>query len=165
MKKMKGVVAANSHLAEASARSKKQRLLEDYLELQKDFVSKKKKLQIANQKKEILLAEVRFLRRKHTSFRIQSEAHEHEQDVVGPQKSYARSKLLPKNRSDSVLKRPSPPLDFNPVLGNEEQDIRKKEEANLNPPTVEEKPKNCMFNKKRVGKKKTSWQDPVALQV
>ncbi|TXG62271.1 hypothetical protein EZV62_013634 [Acer yangbiense] len=159
-------VAANSHQAETSARSKKQRLLEDYLELQKDFVSKKKKLQIAKQKKEILLAEVRFLRRKHKSFRIQSEDHEHEQqDLVGTQKSYARSKLLPKNRSDSVLKSPSPAPDFNPVMGNEEQDIRKKEEANLNPPRVEKKLKNCLFNKKRVGKKKTSWQDPVGLQV
>ncbi|KAK1551139.1 hypothetical protein Q3G72_030914 [Acer saccharum] len=157
-------VAANSHHAEASARSKKQRLLEDYLELQKDFVSKKKKLQIAKQKKEILLAEVRFLRRKHKSFRIQSEDHENEQDLVGTQKSYARSKLLPKNRSDSVLKSPSPAPDFNPVMGNDEQDITK-EEANLNPTRVEKKPKNCLFNKKRVGKKKTSWQDPVGLQV
>ncbi|KAK3211085.1 hypothetical protein Dsin_015791 [Dipteronia sinensis] len=164
MKKMKRV-AANSHHAEASARSKKQRLLEDYLELQKDFVSKKKKLQITKQKKEILLAEVRFLRRKHKSFRMQSEVHEHEQDLVGPQKSYARSKLLPKNRSDSVLKSPSPAPDFKPVMGNEEQDVRKKEEANLNPPRVEKNPKNCLFNKKRVGKKKTPWQDPVALQV
>ncbi|KAK0571347.1 hypothetical protein LWI29_014557 [Acer saccharum] len=163
MKKMKRV-AANSHHAEASARSKKQRLLEDYLELQKDFVSKKKKLQIAKQKKEILLAEVRFLRRKHKSFRIQSEDHENEQDLVGTQKSYVRSKLLPKNRSDSVLKSPSPAPDFNPVMGNEEQDITK-EEANLNPTRVEKKPKNCLFNKKRVGKKKTSWQDPVGLQV
>ncbi|KAI9192268.1 hypothetical protein LWI28_020267 [Acer negundo] len=164
MKKMKRV-AANSHHAEASARSKKQRLLEDYLELQKDFVSKKKKLQIAKQKKEILLAEVWFLRRKHKSFRIQSEDHEHEQDLVGTKKTYARSKLLPKNRSDSVLKSPSPAPDFNPVLGSEEQDIRKQEEDNMNPTRVEKKPKNCLFNKKRVGKKKTSWQDPEGLQV
>ncbi|KAL5850169.1 hypothetical protein ACOSQ3_008221 [Xanthoceras sorbifolium] len=170
MKKMKRA-AANSHQskfadAKAGARSKQQKLLDDFLELQKEYVSKKKKLQIAKKKREILLAEVRFLRRKHKSFRIGSEALEREQDLIGPPNSYTRRKLLPESRkkysvSESVLKSPSPGSDFSPVMHNEEH-IRRKEEAVLNPLRVEKKPKNRLINKKRVGEKKTSWQDQVA---
>ncbi|XP_019447589.1 PREDICTED: uncharacterized protein LOC109350750 isoform X2 [Lupinus angustifolius] len=40
-------------------------LLEDYLDLQKEYVSKKKKIEAEKQKREVLLDEVRFLRQRH----------------------------------------------------------------------------------------------------
>lgn len=49
---------------EAKMQSKYQNLLQDYLELQKEFVSKKKKFKSAIEKRDTLLAEVRFLRRR-----------------------------------------------------------------------------------------------------
>ncbi|PIN11911.1 hypothetical protein CDL12_15495 [Handroanthus impetiginosus] len=51
-----------SHVAddEANAKVKYQSLLKEYLELQKVFVSKKRKLQAAKQKRETILAEVRY---------------------------------------------------------------------------------------------------------
>ncbi|KAL1552532.1 hypothetical protein AAHA92_13316 [Salvia divinorum] len=56
-----------SHSADGEAKEKLkyQTLLREYLELQKVFVSRKRKLQAAKQKRELVLAEVRFLRRKH----------------------------------------------------------------------------------------------------
>ncbi|KAG6387905.1 hypothetical protein SASPL_153100 [Salvia splendens] len=56
-----------SHSAsdEAKDKLKYQTLLREYLDLQKVFVSKKRKLQAAKQKREVVFAEVRFLRRKH----------------------------------------------------------------------------------------------------
>ncbi|GAB4854644.1 hypothetical protein Ancab_023226 [Ancistrocladus abbreviatus] len=45
---------------EARIRHKHQALLQEYLALQKEFVSKKRKLQEAKQRKEILLEEVRY---------------------------------------------------------------------------------------------------------
>lgn len=47
-----------------------------------------------------------------------------------------------------------------PLQGGE----RMGEEAVLEPPRVRGKPKNCLINDKK-GKKKISWQDPVALKV
>ncbi|XP_022132126.1 uncharacterized protein LOC111005070 [Momordica charantia] len=49
---------------ESEARRKYQILLQDFLEVQKDFVSKKRKLQVLRQRKETLGAEVRFLRQR-----------------------------------------------------------------------------------------------------
>ncbi|KAE9586432.1 hypothetical protein Lal_00044696 [Lupinus albus] len=40
-------------------------LLEDYLDLQREYVSKKKKIEEEKQKREVLLDEVRFLRQRH----------------------------------------------------------------------------------------------------
>ncbi|KAK7377115.1 hypothetical protein VNO80_02535 [Phaseolus coccineus] len=43
-------------------------LLEDYLKIQKECVSKRRKVQVEKHKREILLHEVRFLRQKHNYF-------------------------------------------------------------------------------------------------
>ncbi|KAJ0090775.1 hypothetical protein Patl1_12594 [Pistacia atlantica] len=168
-------VAGNSHHQpylvdeEAGARFKQQRLLQEYLEVQKEFVSKKKKLKIAKQKREILLAEVRFLRQRHNHLKKQSPELETEENPVGPLNSHSQSKLLAENRSfgvsENVVKNSPPILNLNQNLGDEDCYRGRKEEVVLDPLRVEEKRKNWMINEKRIGKKKISWQDQVALRV
>ncbi|WCJ30404.1 hypothetical protein M5689_011966 [Euphorbia peplus] len=69
-------------------RLKHQRLIQEFLDLQKDFVSKKKKIQITAKKRDVLLAEVRFLRQKHSYLMdLHSENLESEQEFVSPEKS------------------------------------------------------------------------------
>ncbi|XP_048445666.1 uncharacterized protein LOC103949057 [Pyrus x bretschneideri] len=63
MKKMKGVVS--DAMEDQRNRFKHQSLMQDYEELQKDADATKKKLQIMKQKKSMLVAEVRFLRRRY----------------------------------------------------------------------------------------------------
>ncbi|KAK1385666.1 hypothetical protein POM88_023401 [Heracleum sosnowskyi] len=55
----------NNNVEDARMQSKYQNLLQDYLELQKEFVGKKKKLKSAIHKRNTLLAQVSFLRRRH----------------------------------------------------------------------------------------------------
>ncbi|KAL2472399.1 Uncharacterized protein Adt_40535 [Abeliophyllum distichum] len=50
---------------ESKAKLKYQTLANEYLELQKEFVSKKRKLKGAKQRRDKFFAEVRFLRRRH----------------------------------------------------------------------------------------------------
>ncbi|KAG4144815.1 hypothetical protein ERO13_D05G062401v2 [Gossypium hirsutum] len=56
----------NSVDEEARARLKHQSLLQEFLELQKEFVSKKNKLETVNQMRGSLLNEVRFLRQRYS---------------------------------------------------------------------------------------------------
>ncbi|KAJ9167647.1 hypothetical protein P3X46_019262 [Hevea brasiliensis] len=73
---------------EASFKLKHQSLLQDFLELQKEFVSKKKKLQMTKLKRDVLSAEVRFLRQRHRHLMaIKSLNLQPEQDPIPPQKS------------------------------------------------------------------------------
>ncbi|KAJ4707767.1 Ribosomal RNA small subunit methyltransferase G [Melia azedarach] len=166
------VNSKQSHLVEeeASARFKQQRLLEDYLEVQKEFVSRKKKLQTAKQKRDILLAEVSFLRRRHKYLKMQSQELEAKQGLVGPLNSSAERKLLVKNGDSSAstasLKKPSPALVSNPILADEDWSRERKEPVVSDPSRLEKKCKNGVINEKRVAKKKKiSWQDQVALKV
>lgn len=154
---------------EARARQKHQSLLQDFLELQKDFVAKKKKFQTAKQKRATLLAEVRFLRRRHKHLlKIKSAELEREQDCIQPQKSVIESKMHTKGRHYSItaasLEDRPPVFDPKLILGAEEEG-GSKEQVIREPLRVDKKPKNCLINDKRVGKKKISWQDQVALKV
>ncbi|KAK9280177.1 hypothetical protein L1049_013864 [Liquidambar formosana] len=169
-------VSVDSHQScrvdeEARVRMKHQSLLQDYLELQKDFVSKKRKLQIAKQKRETILAEVRFLRRRQTYLlKIKSAKLEPEQDILQQKKSDIQRKMHIKERKysarEAALKNLPPVLDSEVILdGGEEEEGGRKEQEVWEPQRVEKKPKNCLINDKRVGKKKISWQDQVALKV
>jgi hypothetical protein len=51
------------------------------------------------------------------------------------------------------------------VLQNDKQELKRKENNVGEPLRVGKKPKNCLINDKRVGKKKISLQDQVALKV
>ncbi|KAL9442869.1 hypothetical protein AB3S75_016266 [Citrus x aurantiifolia] len=164
-------VAANSKKShfvweEASAKFKQQRLLEDYLEVQKEFVCKKKKLQIAKQKREILLAEVRFLRRRHKHLKMQSEELEVKQGLVA--NSSTQSRMLANNENHGVnevsVNNLPPVLVAHPILGGEGWNRERKEEVVLESTRVKKKRKTHTITEKRVGKKKISWQDQVALK-
>ncbi|XP_011031441.1 PREDICTED: uncharacterized protein LOC105130573 [Populus euphratica] len=92
-------VAVKSHQSQfvdegAINRVKYQNLLEDFLELQKDFVSKKRKLRTVEQKREILSAEVRFLRQRHKFF-MKMQSGNLVQSLV-PEKDPCMEDLVPK---------------------------------------------------------------------
>ncbi|XP_071716463.1 uncharacterized protein [Rutidosis leptorrhynchoides] len=64
-KKMKGVAFDSSSYEDVRARFKHQTLVQDYLELQQETEAARNKLEAMKQKKQLLEAEVRFLRRRH----------------------------------------------------------------------------------------------------
>ncbi|KAH9760308.1 hypothetical protein KPL70_000128 [Citrus sinensis] len=188
-------VAANSKKShfvweEASAKFKQQRLLEDYLEVQKlsllvsmdlngalyevqsftvvvfPMLSKPNHRGIAKQKREILLAEVRFLRRRHKHLKMQSEELEVKQGLVA--NSSTQSRMLANNENHGVnevsVNNLPPVLVAHPILGGEGWNRERKEEVVLESTRVKKKRKTHTINEKRVGKKKISWQDQVALK-
>ncbi|XP_075508380.1 uncharacterized protein LOC142545223 isoform X2 [Primulina tabacum] len=77
----------------AMAKVKYQTLVGEFLELQKDFVSRKRKLHAAKQKRDTILAEVRFLRRRRDDL-LQNEAFNTEKDPVHLSNSDLKSKAL-----------------------------------------------------------------------
>ncbi|XP_022729399.1 uncharacterized protein LOC111284754 [Durio zibethinus] len=156
----------NSVDEEARARLKHQNLLQEFLELQKEFVSKKKKLQTVNQKRETLLAEVRFLRKRYSYLSmIKSQEYELQQDCVQSQNPYLQSKMAKNYGINEALERRLCSLpDLDPNLAHEEEGGRGQVDFQA-PLRKEKKPKNCLLNGNRVGKKKISWQDQVVLKV
>ncbi|KAJ8775415.1 hypothetical protein K2173_023180 [Erythroxylum novogranatense] len=61
-------------------------LVQHYLTLQKEFVAKKKKLQIVKQKRDTLLDDIRFLRRRHRYLmEMQTNDVQKERGLVPPQ--------------------------------------------------------------------------------
>ncbi|GLT85229.1 hypothetical protein SLE2022_034250 [Rubroshorea leprosula] len=155
----------NSMDNQAKARSKHQTLLEDYLELQKDFVSMKKKLQKKKQERETLWAEVRFLRRRHEYLTmLESQKLELEQYSVEPQDS----KMLAKDNSHGADGTPGNKISSPPALNSaavEEKGDRGNKKEAQDPLRVEKKRKGSLISRKKVEKKKISWQDPVALRI
>ncbi|XVF35685.1 hypothetical protein REPUB_Repub18cG0167500 [Reevesia pubescens] len=151
---------------EARARLKHQTLLQEFLELQKEFVSKKKKLQTVDQKRETLLAEVRFLRQRYSYLSmIKSQEYGLQQDSVQSQNLYVQSKMA-KNYgiNEPVGRSPCSLPDLDPNVVQEEGGGKNQVDVQA-PSRKEKKPKNGLIKGKRVGKKKISWQDEVALKV
>lgn len=164
-------ISFNSHQSpsfdeEARIRQRHQSLLQDYLDLQKEFVSKKRKLKDANMKRDILLAEVRFLRlreayllkmqsleteidQKHRNFNVQAELS-------------AKERIVHSANNEAVVNFKTGVSDTKQIS----ERIERKElitEAIIRIPT--KKPKNCLIlNGKRGGKKKISVQDQVVLE-
>ncbi|KAK8602612.1 hypothetical protein V6N12_052417 [Hibiscus sabdariffa] len=153
---------------ETRARLKHQALLQEFLDLQKEFVSKKKKLPVMNQKRDALLAEVRFLRRRYNCLSmIKSLEYEHQQNSVQSQNPNLQSNMAKPNSlviNEAGERGPSsfPDIDLNVI--HEEGSGRNQGDVQA-PLRKKKKPKNCLINGKRVGKKKITWQDPVALKV
>ncbi|CAB4265878.1 unnamed protein product [Prunus armeniaca] len=154
-------VAVNSHKSqpvdeEARLNFRHESLLQDYLERQKEFVSKKKKLQAARQKRDILLGEIGFLRRRHRHL-LKIKSAETEPEVQQQKSDIQPKKFSRKRKSDAneaVLNKPS---QVSPEGGGEQ--------IVSEPIRVEKKPKNCLVDDKKVGKKKIALQDQVALNV
>ncbi|KAL3512629.1 hypothetical protein ACH5RR_025346 [Cinchona calisaya] len=77
------------------AKLKHQTLLREYLELQKDVVSKRRKFQCATQKRDKLVALVKFLRQKRRYLlNCQAMATEPESDLGEPQTADAGRAML-----------------------------------------------------------------------
>ncbi|XVE71272.1 hypothetical protein DITRI_Ditri10aG0137700 [Diplodiscus trichospermus] len=109
----------NSVDEEARARLKHQNLLEEYLELQKEFVSMKKKLQTVNQKRETLLAEVRFLRQRYSYLSMTKQECEQLQDSDQSQNPYLQNRMAKNYDINEAVERRAcslPDLDQNVVI-------------------------------------------------
>ncbi|KAF5456828.1 hypothetical protein F2P56_026264 [Juglans regia] len=105
--KMKRVVSMDPYQSrpineEARVNLKYQILLQEYLELQKEFISKKRRLQNATVNRETLLAEVRFLRKKH-KYLLKVQSPKGEQEFVQRKNSdicfYNVGEAVPKHQS------------------------------------------------------------------
>ncbi|KAG8656803.1 uncharacterized protein LOC110612406 isoform X1 [Manihot esculenta] len=76
---------------------KHQSLLQDFLEFQKEFVSKKKKLQMTKQKRDILSTEIRFLRQRYRYLMaMKSHNLQLQQDPAPPENSSMQSEDIRK---------------------------------------------------------------------
>lgn len=146
-------------------REKHQSLLQDYLVLQKECVSKKRKLKESKERKETLLHEIRFLRRRRNLLlKMQSQNTEQQQDFIQSQNTHAKYEVGPSGRYASTSE---------PALQNSQLAIGSiwnsasvaKEEVGFPSVKLGKKPKDLFNNGKRAEKRKISWQDQVALKV
>lgn len=99
----------------------------------------------------------RFLRRRHRHL-LKIKPAETEPEVQHQKSDIQPKKFSRKRKSDAneaVLNKPSQVL---PEEGGGEQIVSE-------PIRVEKKPKNCLVDDEKVGKKKFALQDPVALNV
>ncbi|PON74539.1 ribosomal RNA small subunit methyltransferase G [Parasponia andersonii] len=174
MKALMKRVSANSHqsrliVEEARIKYSHETLLQEYLDVQKEFVSKKKKLQAVWQKRETLLAEVRFLRRRH-NYLLKKQSTNAETQSVQNQNSHRQPQLSSKenkyNVNEPVRHGNTKVLDTKSISGvTENERGTEKEIPIMERIRLQKKPKNCLINGKRVGKKKITVQDQVVLEV
>ncbi|XP_052190378.1 uncharacterized protein LOC127800027 isoform X2 [Diospyros lotus] len=87
---------------EARTRLKHQTLLEEYLQLQKEFVSMKRKLKTVMKRRDTLVAEVRFLARRRQYLLKTQSLNLKLEDHPQPQNSDTPSKILEKNRKGII---------------------------------------------------------------
>ncbi|KAK7260958.1 hypothetical protein RIF29_27261 [Crotalaria pallida] len=114
-------------------------LLEDYLDLQKEFVSKKKKLQMEQQKREMLLHEVRFLRQRHSDLMKSQQC-----DQVEQEHQYAYMNDVPVRKERNLFVR---------KINSEQEGSRSMKELGWKTPPSIEKPMNFPINEKKNGKR------------
>ncbi|KAK4435751.1 hypothetical protein Salat_0738600 [Sesamum alatum] len=161
-------VLSQSHVSgdEAKAKLKYQTLLKEYLELQKEFVSRKRKLQAAKQKKETILAEVRFLRRRRKCLLKTQSPNVDEVPLHLPNADVESNALQGKGTHSTS--EASPEKFDQHLLPNSSV---KKEKGKVNEQVHEGearftiKLKNHLVHEKGVGKRKISWPDRVTLKV
>ncbi|CAL5421782.1 unnamed protein product [Camellia sinensis] len=167
-----------SHAVDGEARAKLQHhtLLQEYLQLQKEFVLKKRKLQTTKQKRDTLLAEVRFLRRRRRYLlKIQSPKLKLKEDLVQPQNSDMPRKILGKRKNlrkkmdcsvnAAAMGSPYTVLVPNSDTRIEEEEGKEREQIGKHPLRLGKKSRKLLTDDKRVGKKKISWQDQMPLEV
>ncbi|KAF4373179.1 hypothetical protein CsatB_008535 [Cannabis sativa] len=138
---------------EAVINLRHQCLLQDYLELQKEFVSKKKKLKVVTETRDTLLAEVRFLRQRLTY--LQNVQSPKITQTVENQNSHKLSaKKLKYNVNEAVQQHSHTSiLDSNPISGLVENIVGGMEkETNFQDLKLKllKKPKDWLINSQRV---------------
>ncbi|KAG8375424.1 hypothetical protein BUALT_Bualt10G0098600 [Buddleja alternifolia] len=154
-KKMKrGCVSSDHSRAVDDAKLKYQTLLMEYLDLQKEFVSRKRKLQAAKQKRETISAEIRFLRhRRKYLLKVRAPNTVPNSDI--------ESNAVEGGRNCSTSE--APPRNIDQVLKDGDG------EGHENGPEKEvrfaKKRKNLLIHDKVVAKRKISWPDQVTLKV
>ncbi|KAK8550580.1 hypothetical protein V6N13_119097 [Hibiscus sabdariffa] len=141
----------NSVDEESRARIKHQNLLQDFLELQKEFVLKKKKLETINQMRGTLLNEVRFLRQRYNHLSmIKSQEYELQQDSVQSRNPYPQSKRTKKHGvNESIQRRSSSLPDSYPNVVHEEEGGRSHVDVQA-ALRKGKKTQECLINGKRV---------------
>lgn len=164
---------------EARAKLKHHTLLQEYLQLQKEFVLKKRKLQTTKQKRDTLLAEVRFLRRRRRYLlKIQSPKVnlklKLKEDLVQPQNSDMPRKILGKSKNlgkkmDCSVNAAAMGSPYTVLVPNSdtriEEEGKEREQIGKHPLRLGKKSRKLLTDDKRVGKKKISWQDQMPLKV
>ncbi|KAH9608225.1 hypothetical protein KSS87_023858 [Heliosperma pusillum] len=153
---------------EAKLKEKHQGLLQDYFVLQKECVSKKRKLKESREKKITLLDEIRFLKRRR-NFLLKNQMQNSEQrETVKLHKTDAKYNAESSRRymnasastSGQAFQNHRPPMIpiRNPVTSGEEV-------VASTPLNSGKKMKSLFTNGKRQEKRKISWQDQLALKV
>ncbi|KAF3446182.1 hypothetical protein FNV43_RR11361 [Rhamnella rubrinervis] len=142
---------------ESRVKLRHQSLLQDFLELQKEFVSKKKKLETARQKRETLLAEVRFLRRRQ-GYLIKMRTPEIETDVVQHQNSNIQPKLSANKRKYNVIEdvhnKPSGVLDTKRIRSGVENGGLEEDLVSEPVRVQKKKPENFLIKEKELERRK-----------
>ncbi|KAL1315308.1 uncharacterized protein [Arachis hypogaea] len=128
-------------------------LLEDYLEIQKEYVSKKRKLKVEKQKRDILLEEVRFLRRRHRHL-TKLHSAKVEQDH-GPSAD-VNIHDVPVRTKESVAQH---------EINRRENVNEKKKLVSKAPRIIEKPPKKVKFIEEKSGKEKILWPDELDLKL
>lgn len=149
----------------AKIREKHQSLLQDYLVLQKDCVSKKRKLKETNEKKETLLDEIRFLkRRRNLLLKLKSQKLQPQQDTIQLQKAPLQHEVGQggSRASTSEPQLQTPLLAVGSIWNSASLP---REEVGFPSVKLGKKSKDLFSNGKRVEKRKISWQDQLALKV
>ncbi|XP_058067689.1 uncharacterized protein LOC131217025 [Magnolia sinica] len=190
MKKSKGVVDSSPSYAvdeEAKARRKHQILMQDFDELEKETESTKKRLLVAKQKKLILSAEVRFLRRRYKYLMKNPLQKTPSEQIVQPQNPKLQIESTARERNfkakEAAARSQSPVLDLNQISVPEAEETGEfqvvweplRVEKKLKRPSIERDAMGSDMKKlicrdigngsNRTGKRKISWQDQVALRV
>ncbi|PSS13953.1 DNA ligase [Actinidia chinensis var. chinensis] len=152
-KKMKGVVLDSSSYGsyeDAKARFKHQALLQDYQELHKEAKATRNKLETMKQRKLTLLAEVRFLRRRH-KYLLQNKAEKPDpgRQLVQQKNSQTQFKNTVKEknyvRKEAKLRNIAP----NTEIKKKERILSAKESARRNPsPVIDLNQKNRVHSRK-----------------
>ncbi|XP_039052302.1 uncharacterized protein LOC120193951 [Hibiscus syriacus] len=126
----------------------------------------KNKLETVNQMQGTLLNEVRFLRQRYNYLSmIKSQEYELQEDSVQSQNPYLQSKMAKKHGvNESIERRLRSLPDSHPNAVHEEESGRSHVDVQAASGKWK-KPKMRLINGKRVGKRKISWQDQVALKV
>ncbi|XP_015077387.1 uncharacterized protein LOC107026878 isoform X1 [Solanum pennellii] len=151
--------------------SKVKKLLNELLELQKDFVSKKRKLQAAKLKKESILAEILFLKqRRRYLLKSQSSDDDNGKNISHLKTHFDAESEVPKvERSnsgyDAVVESARPA--FTSKFNSEHHEVGYEElSAGGDVLRMECVPKNYLVDdNNRVGKKELSWHGQVTLKV
>ncbi|XP_050364081.1 uncharacterized protein LOC126782803 [Argentina anserina] len=125
-------------------------LLQHHLDLQKEVVTKKKKLQAAQQRRGILLAEIRYLKRRQRHLLKLNSAETKPQVVQRHETSNTKLNKFSRRRNREA------------VLSKHSQVVHEEGEQLGRDPIVEEKSNSRLTNEKRVGKRKIDVQDEVA---